>query len=198
MSVRMSTIKVSKDGTVSNDGTVIGSVKKVDPTDPLHIRGEGMGTRISFSTKPMWYAFTAEGTPLHEIGFDTRKRAVQRVENASKPLVVSDVKTETYMGDPTRTYVNASVSWEGNYASVSRYPGERAWVIDMYMSEGSFMPAFANGSGTRYTKPNMLQGPLHNAANAAAVAAGLLDPADAIEWDALIEIAKAEIAAKQG
>lgn len=182
----MSDVKVAKDGTVTRDGDVIGKVVKEVP-DGLHIRGQGGGLHVSFSQKPLWFAHDKDGTRISEDGCDTRKAAVQAVANHAEPLTVSDVRLERELGGD-RAFIHASVSWQGNHTSVSRYPHERGWVIDMLIVAGSFFPAFSNGSGTRFTKPRFLNGAQHDAANAAAVEAGLLAAEDSTSWaDLMVE-----------
>ena len=159
------TVKTSKDGTVTNaEGVVIGRVQKRTLNAGLYETDQG----VSFTSgKAQWFAFNAAGQQLNTHGDDTRKRSVLRVEKDAEPLTVTNMKAgRGPMGSPM---VSAEVRWAGNYCAVSRYPSERAWIVDCIILAGTFFPVFSNGTGTRYTESRCLQGEQAAAADAECV-----------------------------
>lgn len=170
----MPVVKVTKDGSVTQDGTVIGRVEKREqPAGPLET---AMGFSLT-SGKVLWFGFAADGTQLTQYGEDTRKAAVRRVELHAQPLAVNDMKLEYGLGSDVQCIV-ASVTWQGHYCGVSRYPHESAWIVDSLFMPGTMMPVFSNGTGTRVTTARALKGEQEAAATAEAVRLGLL-PVDA-------------------
>lgn len=161
-------VKVTRDGVVIRDGANIGYVKK-------EIRQGLFSTMLgaSYSTegKSYWIPFADDGTKLSD-GYDTRKRAVSRIEKHAQPLSVSDVRIEHGWGSD-RKFVHAAVSWRGYYFGVSRYAHETEWVVDFLCTPESIMPVFSNGAGTRYTRAQVLKPEFAQAATDAAIAAGV-------------------------
>lgn len=171
----MSTVKVTRDGSVMVDGAEIGRVEKVmrqgmfaTIVGASYAAGEGT---------PYWIPYAADGKQLSEYGYDTRKRAVALVEKHAQPLAVSDVRTERGWGDD-RQFVQAAVTWQGYYFGVSRYAHESDWVVDFLCTPESICPVFSNGAGTRYTAAKVLKPEFADAATAAAIAAGVWPIAD--------------------
>lgn len=170
----MTMVKVSKDGTIKRGDDVIGRVEKRELGSGLHETERG----VSFGSDVVkWYAYDGAGTLLRELGYDKRKDAVRRVEEAAEPLTVTDMKVETVYGllggDP-RECVTATVRWQGNYASVSRYATETVWIVDYFKVAGTFFPVFSHGTGARYSELRSLQGEQESATTAEAVRLGLL------------------------
>lgn len=165
------TLKVSKDGTVTQGTDVIGRVEKRE-MNGLHATDTGIGFGGA-----KWFAYAPDGTLVRDIGDSTRKLAVDRLVKRAEPLTVRDVKRETVYGllggDP-RECVTADVRWQGNYASVSRYPHEEAWVVDCLIKAGTMMPVFSHGTGARYTALYGLLPEQGDAVTAEAVRLGLL------------------------
>lgn len=160
--------KVSRDGSVSVDGTTVGRVEKVMRTGPFI---EGIGVRFGFGDgTPQWVPYAADGTKLTD-GHGTRKAAVERVVSHSAPLAINKVQLETSWSN--RKFVSAWVTYKGHSFSVSRYASESQWVVDAYFAPGAFMPAWSNGSGTRVTSARVLKDEMHKAATDAAIAAGV-------------------------
>jgi len=182
--------KIGPDGTVTLDGKVIGQVVKHEP-DGLHIRGMS----VSLSSKPLWIPTAADGTVLDEHGLDTRKAAVKLLEQYAQPLEVADLKVEDGLNLSGKQCVTATVTWQGIRASVSRYPHEKAWVIDCLFNRGSFFPAFSNGTGTRYTRPHFLRGEQERYLNNVAHEAGLLEDATCYAEQAYAQVEAAQAAA---
>jgi hypothetical protein len=158
--------KVSRDGVVTRDDTVLGHVKKeMRPGMFAALLGsDSEGT-------PAWVPFAGDGTRLSD-GCDTRKRAVSLIEKHAQPLTVSDLRTEYGLGSD-RKCVTAGVSFRGYYFGVSRYANEPHWVIDYLSTPESIMPTFANGTGTRATRAHILKEEMSQAATDAAIAAGV-------------------------
>lgn len=159
---------VSRDGVVTSDGTIIGHVKK-------EMR-QGMfatllGASYSSEGTPYWIPFAGDGTKLSD-GYDTRKRAVQRIAAHAQPLTVSHLEIETGLGS-YRPCVTASVRFKGYYFGVSRYATETYWVVDTMSTPDSIMPVFANGTGTRATRAQTLKDEFAEAVTEAAIAAAL-------------------------
>jgi hypothetical protein len=164
--------KVTRDGAVMLDGAQIGTVVKEMRQG---IFATLMGASYSAAGTPYWVPFDADGTKLSD-GYDTRKRAVSRVEKQAQPMTVEHVKVENYYGlfsTEERKYVSAWVSYKGFSFGVSRYATEDYWVIDTYYTPDSIMPVFSNGGGTRVTRARVLQGDAEKAATDAAIAAGV-------------------------
>jgi len=159
--------KVSRDGTVTRDGETIGRVEKVMRQG---IFATEFGVSVSGGGTPYWIPFAADGTQLHEYGYDTRKRAVSLVERNAEPMTVSDIAVvDGWSG----RYVKLAVSYKGYYFGATRYAHESAWVVDFYCTPASICPVFSNGEGTRYTSAKVLTGEADKAATDAAGAAGV-------------------------
>lgn len=142
--------KVTRDGTVTVDGTVRGQVVKA--------RGFSIGAAIMGTDGPIvWTAHDTAGEPLSGREFNTRKEAVRCVVKATDAPSVSDIH-EGHGWSNTDAYVAAGLAFKGAYFGVSRYPHEAEWVVDYYVAPGAFCPTFANGEGTRVTSVRILQG----------------------------------------
>jgi hypothetical protein len=159
--------RVSRDGNVTVDGKVIGSVKK-EMRKGLFATAFGASYGIGDGT-PWWIPFNADGERLSD-GFDTRKRAVSSVEKAAQPLTVTDMKVERNWND--RPVVTGWVKYRGHSFGVSRYSAESAWFVDFYMGADAIMPAWSNGTGSR-PSGRVLKGELDKAATESAIAAGV-------------------------
>lgn len=168
----MADVKVDRDGNVTKGDTVIGRAEKRALGPGLY--ETVMGVSATSGGRSQWWAFAADGTQLSDIGYDTRKKCVERIEKHSRPLAVEDMKVETGLGTSAEC-ITAGVSWQGNYCSVSRYyPIEDHWVVDMLIVAGAFFPTFANGTGTRHTQARVLRADQAAAADAEAVRLGLI------------------------
>lgn len=164
---------VKRDGAVVVDGKTIGRVEK-EMRQGLFATALGVG--YSGAGTPYWVPFDADGNKLHD-GYDTRKRAVSRVESAAQPLKAEKFERKNYWpllggGDP-RPYVSGWVSMQGHSFGVSRYADEAHWVVDCYFPAGSIMPSWSNGDGSRVTSAHVLKGDAAEAATDAAIAAGV-------------------------
>jgi hypothetical protein len=158
------TTKVSREGIVTRDGENIGHVEKV--------MRQGMfatiiGASYSGGGTPYWIPYAADGTQLNEYGYDTRKRAVQRIEAHATPLTVTDVRHE-YPWGYDAPCVTAAVRFQGHYFGVSRHAHEDVWVVDFYMSPDSICPVWSNGTGTRVTTAHVLKDDMAEAVTKAA------------------------------
>ena len=161
--------KVLRDGSVLVDGESVGRVEKIMRTGPF-VQGDGV--RFGFGDgAPQWVPYAADGTRLTD-GHGTRKAAVDRVVSHAEPLTVDKLKLETSWGSD-RKCVSATVRLKGHIFCVTRYATEPAWVVDAYFAPGAFMPAWSNGTGSRYTSARVLKNEMHTAATDAAIAAGL-------------------------
>jgi hypothetical protein len=101
---------------------------------------------------------------------------VDRIVKYAAPLTVTDVRVESGW---TGRYVSAQVAWRGYSFMVSRYAHESAWVVDMLIKPGAFMPTFANGPGSRVTRAYTLLDELADATTNAAITAGVWPMTDA-------------------
>lgn len=151
-----------KAGTVLVDGISVGTVAKVDHDG---LWSDGHGIRVNGFE---WVATTLAGEIFD--GFKTRKAAAARLARHAEPLTVSDVRIGDYMGD---RFIQASVTWQGHHAEVSRYPHETGWVVDAFFRPGTFFPVWSNGAGSRYTRAHVLQGEHATAADAALIESGV-------------------------
>jgi hypothetical protein len=161
---------VSRDGVVTRGGEIIGHVKK-------EMRQGAFATLVGVSASSggtaYFVPFAGDGTRLSD-GYETRKRAVARIEKHATPLTVSGLKLERgglLFSDAE--CVTASVEYQGYYFGVSRYADEAHWVIDYLSTPDSIMPVFSNGTGTRATAARVLKDEFADAATQAAIAAGL-------------------------
>jgi hypothetical protein len=160
---------VSRDGVVTSpDGTIIGHVKKEIRQG---IFATLIGASYSGNGTPYWIPFADDGTKLSD-GYDTRKRAVKRIEDHAQPLTVSHLEIETGLGSYQKC-VTASVRFQGYWFSVSRYANEGYWVVDAMATPDSIMPVFSNGTGTRATRARALKDEFADAVTKAATDAGL-------------------------
>ena len=145
-------VKVSRDGTVTREGVVIGSVEKVI-RDGLYETQFGASYG---SNTPVWFPVTTDGKRLSKYGFNTRREAVSRLDGHTAPMTVSHVKRENHylsgFNNESRPFVSASIRFKGYWFSVSRYATESDWIVDAYSTPDSIMPVFSHGSGARYTK----------------------------------------------
>jgi hypothetical protein len=163
------TTKVSRDGTIMQDGKPIGRVEKVMRQG---VFATILGASYSTEGTPYWIPYGADGKALNEYGYDTRKRAVALVEAHAQPLAVSDIKVESsFFGG--RPFVSAWVKFQGYSFGVSRYANESQWVVDCLFTPGTMMPTFSNGAGTRFTKARVLKPEMAEAATKAATEAGV-------------------------
>jgi hypothetical protein len=165
-------ITVSRDGVVTRDGENIGHVQKEMRQG---IFGTLLGASYSGSGTPYWTPFAADGTQLSEYGYDTRKRAVQRLADHAEPMTVSGLQVSQggLMSDWSRRFVECTLRFQGHSFGVSRYATESAWVVDFYWSPDSIMPNWSNGSGTRVTRANVLKDEAASFVTKAATEAGL-------------------------
>lgn len=163
------TTKVTRDGTVTVDGKAAGRVEKEMRQG---IFGTALGVSASAGGTPYWIPYLADGTRLHG-GYETRKRAVARIAKHVQPLTVEKVELETSWWPAERKYVSAWVTFQGHSFGVSRYADEPHWVVDCYFTPDSMCPAWSNGSGSRVTRAHVLKDEMHDAATAAAEAAGV-------------------------
>lgn len=153
-------VTVKRTGEVLVNGTVAGRVEKVE------------SPWMFGSTRTEWMPYDADGISLTSGGFDTRKRAVERVADSVAPLTVSDVKTGT--GWPSDdVYVSVRVSVAGTTMFATRYAAEPVWIVDALFLPGTMMPVFSNGEGMRSTRVRALTDDWADAATAAATDAGL-------------------------
>lgn len=162
----MSDVKVSRDGVVTRGGAIIGHVKKEMRKG---LFGQLLGTDSEGS--PWWIPFSDDGTRLSD-GYDTRKKAVARIEKHARPMTADGFKLEYGLGSSTRC-VTGWVTFRGFAFGVSRYADESVWVVDYYSTPDSIMPVFSNGTGTRATRAQVLKGEAAQAATDAATAAGM-------------------------
>lgn len=150
-------VKVKRTGDVIVNGEIAGRVEKQETP------------WLFGSVRTEWVPFGADGEALSS-GYDTRKRAVDRVAVSVAPLQVTDVeRREGWMG----VYVSARVSVAGTTMFVSRYPTESYWVVDALFTPGSMMPVFSNGDGARATVGRTPNAEMSEAVTAAAIGAGL-------------------------
>jgi hypothetical protein len=158
---------VSRDGVVTRDGKIIGHIKKEMRQG---IFATLIGASYSGSGTPYWIPFTDDGTRLSD-GYETRKRAVKRIEDHAEPMNVPRVEVkESWTG---QKFISASVNYQGHHFGVSRYASESAWFVDFYMSPDSIMPVWSHGDGDRTVNKKALLGEAHEAADRAAIAAGI-------------------------
>lgn len=166
--------KVSRDGTVTVDGTAVGRVERVIRQG---IFATVIGASVSGSGTPYWIPYATDGTQLHEYGYDTRKRAAKRVADHAQPLAVSDLALKSaypmFGGDKPRQYVSATVTTQGHYFGVTRYASESHWIIDFYCAPDSICPVWSNGEGTRVTAGRGLADGVASVVTDAAIAAGV-------------------------
>lgn len=171
-------VKVSREGIVSSDGTPIGKVVKEMRQGLFMALSTAIGVGYSGAGTPFWIPFDVDGKQLSD-GYDTRKRAVERVSSHAKPLTIDGFKIEQgFMG--SGYFLSAWVTYQGFSFGVSRYPSESLWTIDCLFTPDSMMPTFSNGSGTRFTRAKGLKEEFDKATTEAAIASGLwpiVDPA---------------------
>jgi hypothetical protein len=165
----VATVKVTRDGVVTVDGTNVGHVVKEMRQGMFQTI---LGASMSGGGTPYWVPFAADGTQLNEYGYDTRKRAVDRIVKHAQPLTVERVEVEHPWGYD-QPCITAGVRFQGHYFGVSRYPSENAWVVDFYCTPDSICPVWSNGTGTRVTAARVLKDDMAAAVTAAAEAAGL-------------------------
>lgn len=168
MTATVTAPKVNREGVVSRDGEIIGHVKKEMRQG---IFATLLGASYSGTGTPFWIPFAADGTQLSD-GYETRKRAVERIDKHSRPLTIDRFKTERYTFGGT-PFVSAWVSYQGHSFGVSRYANEDAWIVDCYFTPDSMMPVWSNGSGTRVTLAHTLKPEMAEKATEAAIAAGV-------------------------
>ena len=151
-----------KNNEVLVDGVSVGTVEKI-----VHdgLWATAYGVRAGGTE---WKGTAPDGTVFD--GLDKRKDAAARLVRYAEPLTVSSIGIEDYCG---RRYIKAMVSWQGNSASVSQYPGEDYWVVDAFWTTGSIMPVWANGGGSRVTRARVLAGEQLDAVNAAVAESGI-------------------------
>jgi hypothetical protein len=161
-------ITVTRDGVVMQDGENIGHVKKEIRQG---IFATLVGASYSGGGTPYWVPFAADGTQLNEYGYDTRKRAVQRIEDHAEPMHVSRIEFKSSWLGGTK-FVSATLRYQGHYFSVSRYASEKAWFVDCYSSPDSIMPVWSHGDGDRTVRKQALKGEAHEAVDRAAIDGG--------------------------
>jgi hypothetical protein len=167
----MATIKVNREGIVTVDGTPIGKVEKEMRQGLFMQMATATGVGYSGDGTPFWVPFDVDGKKLHD-GYETRKRAVARIESHVKPLAVNSLKIEhSWIGD--MPFVSGWLEYQGYAFGISRYASESQWVVDYLATPDSIMPVFSNGSGSRYTSARGLKEEFDKAATDAAIAAGL-------------------------
>ena len=151
--------KVSKDGTVTVNGTVIGSVTKEELS--LTITEQIMRT-----TSVYWVPRNTDGETVANPQ-RTRKAAVSLLEKVTRPTSVTDIRTETsWAGEE---FISAVVNYAGNTYCVSRYPFEDNWIVDARFGANGF-PHWSNGAGTRVTAAYALKGELADTVTSAVTA----------------------------
>lgn len=166
----MATIKVNREGIVTSDGTAIGHVVKEQRQGFFFQMATSVGVGYSGAGTPFWIPFSADGTKLHD-GYETRKRAVARIESHAKPLEITGLKIERSWADVP--FVSGWLTNQGFSYSISRYASESRWIVDALFTPNSMMPVFSNGSGTRFTSAKGLLDEFDDAATKAAIAAGV-------------------------
>lgn len=160
-----SNVTVKRDGTVTRDGSPIGRVEKV-MTESI--------TDAVFGREPsqtQWQAFTLDGEKIGRT-YDTRKRAGERLECHTRPMVATDVRRGSDFFS-TRPYASAMLTNQGYSYGVTRYADENYWVVDFYYTPDSICPVWANGEGSRVTRAQVLNSELGDFVTDAATAAGV-------------------------
>ncbi len=162
-------VKVNREGVVTRDGETIGHVKK-EMRQGLFATALGVSYGTGDGT-PWWIPFAGDGTQLSD-GYDTRKKAVERIDKHTRPTEISHLEIGSgWLSDAK--FVSASVRHKGFWFSVSRYADEPHWVVDAMATPDSIMPVFSNGGGTRVTSARVLSDEYAVKVTEAATAAGL-------------------------
>lgn len=152
------TVTVKRTGEVVADGVVAGRVEKRESES------------LFGYSRMQWIAYDADGAELGN-GYDTRKRAADRVAQNAEPLRVTHVKRGT--GWSGQEFASLIVSEAGTSFCVSRYATEDVWVVDALFQPGTMMPVFSNGDGSRVTRAYTLKDEYADAATKAAIEAGV-------------------------
>lgn len=147
-------ITVKRDGNVYRGDVLIGKVTKTQRETMVSMIVGGDGETV-------WHCHTVEGKDVTNGGQTTRKRAVHLLDIATRPNEVSDVRlgTDYFSG---KTFIHASVRWEGNYMGVSSYAedvtadGRRLWAVDSIIPLGAFLPSWSHGEGDRTVRKQCL------------------------------------------
>lgn len=154
----MSDVKVSRDGTVTRDGKVIGSV-------PSRMGHGSIGAAImGVENRKQWVPTLPDGTEISGPQ-DTRKRAVSILDRYTTPTGVTDIKigSDYFTGKP---FVSATLTHEGNTMGVSSYAhevtesGERLWAVDFMWTRTGIMPAWSHGEGDRTVRKQCINSEL--------------------------------------
>lgn len=145
------TVKVNRAGEVTREGVKIGTIEKRTLDTFASILG-GNGSTV-------WVPISLTGMELSS-GERRQGDAVRMLDKFTTPPECTSMKLgTTYSGE---TYVEAWVTWEGNSAGVSWFPGSttatgaRAWVVDCFFPRGAIMPTWSNGVATRVTRAHCL------------------------------------------
>lgn len=135
----ISSVKVGKDGTVTRDGDVVGSVYKTQI-------GTSMHSLISGQPGPVrWVAVGTDGKKLSD-DLRTKREAVTLVDRVSRPMVVTVELGTDWGGNPIWL---GDVTIQGHSFGVSRYPSEGHWFVYYQQNPGAVAPSLCTSPGSR-------------------------------------------------
>lgn len=183
-------------------GTVLGTVMRHEREG---MYGFGLGDRVYYvGVAPDGVEVTGRGRTLADLdnlgqGVDTQREAAQALWRYAEPLNVTVEWKEMIYGSWA---YSGWVRERGMALGVTRYPNsEPAWIVD-YAGGASGMPAFANGEGSRVTRPRFVTRAQHVLLEAAVDSAGirtqgdvLYDPATAARVAAAYDASEAAASA---